>query len=565
MMNDEWKTGALHSSFSIPHSSFPHFARLSIILVTLIAFSPAFRNDFGGWDDAMNLTQNPDFNPPTVSSIAKYWRAPAFDLYAPLTFTIWGFIASVAFHPTGLSPLPFHLANLLLHVGAALTVFELLRRLTASIFASAIASIFFAIHPSQVEAVAWVSGLKDVLAGLLAMLAILSHVRGKFALACVMFVAATLAKSSAMVVPPIAVLLDVAVNQRRIGAALRRGWPMILLAVPIMLIARHAQPAHQIGALPLHGYVLVALDSLTFYFWKLIWPLRLGVDYGRRPEIVVDRGWTMLTWLPPLIIAGIAIFAWKRGVRWPAVALAVLVIGVAPVLGLVAFDFQAYSTVADHYLYIAMLGPAIAVARMLCLHDRPVSRLAGVCVCCILCVLSFTQALTWHDAASISEQALRANPNSWASHQQLARLALDRDGPQTALRHARRATELNPYYATSFETLGEACARVGTVADAEAAFREAIRLAPHDARAHVELANLLANQNRRTEAIDEYLAALAINPRDVISLTNLAGVYAELRDFDQAIHFYDAALSIDRNFAPARAGRQRAALEKKQY
>jgi tetratricopeptide (TPR) repeat protein len=518
----------------------------------------------------MNLTANPDFNPPRWSSVMKYWRGPAFDLYAPLTFTVWGIIASIAYRSDAaehLSPLPFHVVSLLLHATTALAVLELLRRSRAPLFASLIGAIFFAVHPIQVEAVAWTSGLKDVLAGLLTIASLVFYLSpgkssARYVVACALFVLASLAKSSAMVVPPIALILDCLINGRAISTALRRASTLFLLAIPMLLIARHAQPAHQIASISVSARVLVALDAVSFYFCKLVLPLYLGVDYGRRPEIVVARGWAAMTWLPALLVAMGSIFASLRGVRWPGVALAIFVIGVAPVLGLVAFDFQAYSTVADHYLYIAMLGVAIAVAQLLAHRDTPVWRYTSVGVCCILATLTLFQTITWHNALSISEQALQANPNSWASHQQIARIQLDNDHPADALPHARQATQLNPYYATAFITLGEASARLNHFDDAQAAYREAIRLSPRDARARVQLANLLADHGNRDAAIEQYLAALAINPRDVVSLTNLAGVYAELRQFDRAIESYDKALAIDPNFPPARAGRQRAMQEK---
>jgi hypothetical protein len=139
-------------------------ARVAIVLAVLVVFSPVVGHDFGGWDDGMNLVENSDFNPPTLDRVLRYWRAPAFDLYAPLTFSVWGVVARVAYDPTAtmaphLRAMPFHLLNLALHVLSALAVFELLRALFESYRASMIGALIFALHPLMVEPVAWGSGM----------------------------------------------------------------------------------------------------------------------------------------------------------------------------------------------------------------------------------------------------------------------------------------------------------------------------------------------------------------------------------------------------------------------
>ena len=103
------------------------------------------------------------------------------------------------------------------------------------------------------------------------------------------------------------------------------------------------------------------LKGVAFYLSKLVVPFWLGPDYGRAPEWVLAQWWHWFTGLVPW---GLALWLWSRRTRvpWLVAAVGVFVTGLLPVLGLVPFAFQAYSTVADHYMYSAMLGPALALA-----------------------------------------------------------------------------------------------------------------------------------------------------------------------------------------------------------
>src|SRR5205823_5816266 len=109
---------------------------------------------------------------------------------------------------------------------------------------------------------------------------------------------------------------------------------------------------------------LLAADALMFYLRQVFFPARLGFDYGRSPDWVLAHG---RAWIAVGVLANAAIiifFALPR--KAPAViAAAIFTAGLLPVLGLVPFDFQVYSTVADHYAYLAMLGPALAVAWLM--------------------------------------------------------------------------------------------------------------------------------------------------------------------------------------------------------
>ncbi|HEY1628841.1 MAG TPA: tetratricopeptide repeat protein, partial [Tepidisphaeraceae bacterium] len=301
---------------------------------------------------------------------------------------------------------------------------------------------------------------------------------------------------------------------------------------------------------------LVAMDAIGFYLWKIFWPLKLGVDYGRTPQSVIASH--SILWTLPLLVAAVALVCWTRGIRCLAIGLIIFILALLPVLGLIPFEFQAYSTVADRYVYLGMLGPAIVVVRILSKARSSWIWSAAFLLCCIAAALSFRQARTWHDGMSISNQALLANPRSWASHGYIAALDVEANQPREAIEHAQLAVEMNPQYGKAFDTLGQAYARLNLRGHAAAAYRRAIAISPSDLSARMGLANVFVDAGDFPNAIEQYGAALRIDPANVIALSNLAAIYGEMGQLDRSIQLYDAALSLSPGFPPAQVGRQHA-------
>src|SRR5439155_4051305 len=106
-----------------------------------------------------------------------------------------------------------------------------------------------------------------------------------------------------------------------------------------------------------------------------------------------------------------------------------------------------YSTVADHYLYLAMLGPALALAWLLS-RDRakPFLCLVGV-VLVAVAIRSTLQMSHWRDSQALFHHTLDVNPRSFAAYNSLAAAAVDAGDLPTATRLANRASEIKPEYA----------------------------------------------------------------------------------------------------------------------
>jgi cytochrome c-type biogenesis protein CcmH/NrfG len=506
---------------------------LALVVVTAAAFWPVVTCDFVDWDDQMTVAGNGRMNPPSLENTLRYWRAPTMDIYIPLTYTVWEALAAGAQLPQPdeggfrLNPYVFHLANLTVHVLTVLAVYGLLKFLLVQPLAAAVGAMLFAVHPVQVESVAWVSGMKDLLCGLFSVLAVWQYVvwtRGegsvvsdrswRYAVATIAYVLAMLSKPTAMVVPLVAWVLDLTFNRRGVWRSVVTILPWVALAVPCMVVAKRVQPAPQSWAMsPVWARPLFAGDGLAFYLYKLVWPAKLGFDYGRTPKVVLGTARAYYTWVLPAVL-GLALFLARRRVPAVAAGAAVFVAGLLPVLGLVPFDFQRYSNVADHYLYLPMLGVGLAAGWVVGRLNRPGVFAASGVILLILAGRSWAQAHVWQNTRTLFAHDLTVNPDSYTSLFRLAADDLAANRLEESIAEARAGLAVYPDDDQAHHNLGMALAKLDRIDQAIAEFREAIRVNPKALRPRRALGDALAYRGRYDEAIEAYQGVLDRQPSD---------------------------------------------------
>jgi protein O-mannosyl-transferase len=515
----------------------PWLIRIAFAAVVAGVFSPLFSAEFLQWDDGKNLFENPLMLPPSWSNCAYYWSHASLSLYIPATYTVWSGLAAISQTPGDgpnhrtLNPAIFHIANVVAHALAVIVVFNILRMFTRDLPA-AMGALIFAIHPMQVEAVGWVCGMKDVLAGLFGLIAVwlyLGHVAsrsGRFSwrylAASVAFLAGTLSKPSALIVPVVCAVIAVGLLHMPWRRVMLDMTPWLCVSGAIAVIAALVQPTHYVSqSSPLWTRPLIATDALAFYLRKLVWPVGLCLDYGRSPPNVLNsgNGQAFWTWIIPL---SVGILLWWKRKEWPRVGIAALVslAALLPVLGLARFNFQNVSTVADHYFYFAMLGPAIALASFLPVRGRSFAVAAlAVSVMTVLAVMCHAQTFMWMSEPVAFAHVLDVNPRSEVGHSHLWQLAMNR----------------------------------GNFAGAEVEAKAIISLYPADSRGYMDLGDTLSETDRWREAADAYQRAIHLEPENAVPYNNLAALYAAHGDSQRAIVLYRKALELAPNFIEAKA------------
>lgn len=466
-----------------PRTRARYLPPLVLLLCVLAVYARTITADFVLWDDFLLIVQNKMINPPTWAGLPQIWAHPHIGMFIPVTYSLWLALASISmtdapdYLGVAANPFVFHLANLAMQTLCAWLAYRILHLLLSRIRGaqawtapcSLAGAVLWAIHPLQVEPVAWVTGMKDLLSGALALAGILIYLNrantgGKWlsldAPPLLLFFA-SLAKPGVVGVPVICAVLDIVIFQRPLRQVFAASLPILLATLPAMIWTHQLQPPFSPEHLtPLWLRPLIAGHAVAFYLVKLAWPDKLAIDYGQSPQTVLQSGAAWVAWLLPVAIT-IAILCYRRARRILLAAWLIMLIAVGPVLGLVPFSFQVCSTVADRYMHLALLGPAMAFAWMLTLMPRRAAVCVAVSICAALGVRSFVQTGVWKDSTALADNCVAVQPTSLAGlHVRAADLWSRCDSLRyLAKRMPEEPRRLTLQKAYDLESDGIACAR----------------------------------------------------------------------------------------------------------
>jgi tetratricopeptide (TPR) repeat protein/type IV secretory pathway VirB2 component (pilin) len=552
----------------------PLLAAVLLALAAAAVFRPVLDAGFVNHDDGLHVFENRLLADTSPAGLAMFWKQPYMRLYIPASYTLWMLQARLSKVPGGpdigaaaYDPAVFHRTNLAVHIASVLLVFLILRRLVPGVLPAFLGGLLFAVHPLQAESVAWISEFKGLLAGLFtlaAALLCLEHGRAAsagarrtlYVLALLAFVLGFLSKPIAVVALAFLPILAMAGGRNR-KEVLLDILPWFVLAIPLIVLAKQAQPdAGLVYVTPVAQRPLIALDALAFYLAKLAWPVNLGLDYGRTPAVVMARGWSHLAWLAPPAL-GLLLWLSRRRTDWLAAPLALVVAGLLPVLGLVPFEFQFLSTVADRYAYLPMLGAALGLALAAARADRlPGLRrtacLAGLGLGLVaLAGLATIQARTWNDNASLFTQALRVNPDSFVAHTNLGQVLRGAGRHEEAIAHFKDAWRLWPGYYLAPFNIGNTLLDLDRKEEALAYYREAVRIWPAFPDGHHNAGVVLERLGRNAEALEEYRRSLPGSSMPDLALFALGVVSAKLGQPEAAVEYYRNALRLRPGYADA--------------
>jgi protein O-mannosyl-transferase len=500
---------------------------LLVAMGTALIFLPALRFPFFPfWDDDIHVHANPHLADLSWESIRAFWSGPWQQLYIPLTYSSWAGLAALSRWADGL-PIAagalnaawFHGANVAVHTASAVLAFVLLRRITRKFapsadvrridLAAALGAAFFALHPLQVEPVAWISGLRDVLGGCLGLAALAVLFGGERPTvprtlgATLLFIASLAAKPAGVALPVVAGVLAVMpfrCTPRRMLAVLG---PWLVIAALWVLLTNRAQWAAElaVGLVPVWVRPFVAADALAFYLLKTLMPVGLAADYGRSPDNVLAVGWLWWMWLGPAALTAV-LFAVKT-LRIYLVPWLVFAAALLPTLGLVPFNFQLVSTVADRYAYFALLGPALALAMIVARQtQRWVTIVASVWVIA-LAAWSAVRLPLWSEDLKLFAATLATNPSSWKAMHNYASALDDRGRTAEGEQLMREVIVRRPDSAEAFNDLAVMVWKLGRHAEAAALMRQSvvIRATPGSARNLAVMEEQLGNIAARDEAL----------------------------------------------------------------
>lgn len=395
--------------------------------------------------------------------------------------------------------LGYHLANATLHALAACLVVLVCQRL--AIRGAWLAGFLFALHPVNVESVAWITEQKNTLSLVWYLLAALAWLRfdasrrpRDFALALGLFAAALATKTVTATLP--CALLVVVWWKRGTISGKRDALPLlpwIAIAAAAGLTTAWVEQ-HVIGAsgtefeLSRLQRLLVSGHVVWHDLWALAWPAGLVFTY---PRWIVDAK-TVAPYLYPAAIAALTVALWmlRQRSRAPLAAFLIFSGSLFPVMGFLnVYPFR-YAFVADHFQYHASIalmvlfsaGVTTLLARAPTPQQQRVGQVAVLGVLCVSFVMTRRQAATYADAETLYRATIERNPGGWMARHNLGRLLSRKPGGLTdAIAQFEAVIRLKPDHARAHYALGVALQRVGRGPEAVPHFEAALRFEPDNA------------------------------------------------------------------------------------
>ena len=537
-------------------ASKPWFLATVLVIAVFAAYQPVWHAGFI-WDDDDHLTANPAMTAP--NGLRMIWSSLIVSRYYPLTLTTFW----VEHRFWGLNPLPYHLVNIGLHALNGFLIFLVLRRLC--IPGAWLVAMLWAVHPVNVESVAWITELKNTQSGFFFFLSLLCFLRSEadkkarwYVLALVCGLGAMLSKPSAVVLPVVMLLCVWWQRGCWRRADMLRIAPFLGLALGMSALTIIEQRGHVLRAgtvewrLGMAERLVIAGKAVWFYAGKVLWPARLAFVYPRW-DVNVSAVWS---WAPlaGLVVVGVILrrCGRERPCRAVLFACGYFVGALLPVLGFVDVFYFRYSFVADHFQYLASVGlialvagEGMGICKRLGQRGRSIGVVAAAALLAVLGTLTWRQGHIYRDLETLWRDTAAKNPQSWLAHNHLANQLFKQGQLTEAVAEGRIALRVGPGVPETHSTIGLILFDAGETDEAIAQLEEGVRLRPHSAVFLCNLGYCLLRLGRFQEAALVYERALQIRQNDADAYANLGYARVKMGETTEAIEQYQHALRID--------------------
>jgi len=502
-----------------------------LLVVTLLLYLPVLHHDFLRlWDDDAYVTGNPHVR--TGLTLANIrWAFTSFEQsnWHPVAWL--SHMLDCQFF--GLNAGAHHAVNLLLHAANVLLLFWILRKATGVLWRSFFVALFFAVHPLNVETVAWIAQRKSLLSALFSLLAVAAYGRyvrrpgwRRYGPLALTFALSLMAKPMAVTLPLLLLLFDYWPLDRYRELPPRRRWtkltlekvPLLAMSAASSVITAMAQRAGGsvmgLSLLPMSTRVENAAVSYVAYIDKILWPTRLATYYPLRLSPSLGDAVASAA----ILIAVSALVLYWRRLPYLAGGWFFFIIALVPVIGIVQVGFQG---MADRYTYVPAIGLMIALVWGLAaaVHGIPVAR-TSLAVAGILVAIAFTSVTAryvrdWQDSVRLFARARSAwgQPDMWLE-----------------------------------QLYGNALFSAGRIGEALEHYQASCAIQPRTEYCHYNIAHILSGGGQFRDAIREYELALRYTSNRemaLLCLTEAAEAQLQIADYPSAENSITRALAID--------------------
>jgi tetratricopeptide (TPR) repeat protein len=552
---------------------------LILLAAVFLVYLPVGRAGYI-WDDDSMITANSVIVGPL--GLKQIWTTSAADI-CPLTLTTFWIEHAL----WGLTPLPYHLVTVFMHGGCAVLFWQVLRSLRVP--GAWLGAALWALHPVQVESVAWIAETKNTQSGLFYLLSILFFLRWlrarsldirtradwNYASVLIFALLAMTSKSSTVVLPVVLCLCAWRVEGRWHWRHVLHVAPVLMMSVGAGALATWTQKVHLATFVDPQfsrswpERVVIAGDAVWFYLGKLLWPYPLVTIY---PRWSIDAG-RPLSYLPVAAVFVLLAILWLRRDSWCRpwfFVFAYFLIALLPVLGLIDNTIFSYSFVFDHFQYLPSMGPLALLGAGLARWADIIpskawlSSILSIGLLLILGLLSCRRALAYENQETIWIDTLTKNPGSWLAYNNLGVALLQKGHPDEALVQYQNALKIRSDYEPAHNNRGVIFLQKGELDKALAEFQTSLKIEPGDCMARYNLGLVLFQKGEPDQAIIQYQAALKINPDSAETHDRLGLALVQERRLDDGIIHYERALEINPDSVDAHTDLGNALVEKGQ-
>ena len=552
-----------------------YWVSLFLILSILAVYGQLHDYPFITLDDPTYVKDNPHIRDGLTLN-GMYWslRSVYASNWHPLTWI--SHMMDVELY--GMDAGRHHMTNTIFHILNSLLLLFTLNRFTGRLWPSSVVTALFALHPINVEVVAWVAQRKTLLCFFFWLLALWYYHgyvqrpgKGRYVLVLLFFILGMMSKPAIVVFPFILMLLDYWPLARyqshksahksahkpgmamgligSISASIKEKIPFFVIAVAGSVLTFVAQKSGgavtALDILPLNVRITNALLSYAAYLGKAFWPHKLVILYPYPDTIPV---WHLA--ISTVLLGFISLWAIKTVREKPYVIVGWLwyLLILVPVIGIVQVGIQA---MADRYAPIPLVGIFIilvwGVSDVSSDWDHRKAKLAVLAIMPLLILMTTTwkQAQTWRNSVTVFKQALSVSADNYLALNNMGFALSIQNRIDDAVTYYSMALRINPDFEDARFNLGVALFLQGNYGAAIEQYTHALQLNPLNAKTYNNSGAAMAKMGNELGAIQHFTSALRLDSDYADAHKNIANIYFSKGKIPEAEEHYRSTLRIN--------------------
>ena len=557
---------------------------LFLVIAILVVYWQVRNHTFVNFDDGSYILNNPHIRDGlNLEGIAWAFSFPGFDYWHPLTWLSH----MLDCHLYGLKAGMHHQINVIFHILNSILLFLVFKKMTGAIWRSAFVAGLFALHPMNVESVAWLAERKNVLSTFFWLLTMLTYIHyskkpsvPRYLVILFIYTLGLMSKPMLVTLPFVLLLLDYwplcRINLAHSGSNnqktpksnntdFQRSFTLhlVLEKIPLIILSMvsiflSSLAVQRLGivistaSVPMKLRIKNTLVSYVSYIIKMIWPHNLAVYYPYPQTLPL---WQVTGAVLLLVCISFLVFREVKSKPYLAVGWLWYIGTLLPVIGLVQAGL--WPAIANRFAYVPFIGLFFIIAwgvpdLVVRWHYREI-KLATIAVSlfAVLMATSSLQVGYWKNSITLFKHALDVTYNNHIAHHKLGEALNLQNKTVAAAKQYSEALRIKPDLFATHLNLGIILRDEGKLNEALDHFSRALHLKPNRAEAYYELGITLEKQGSFDAAIRHYLEVLQIKPGYAKAHNNLGIILSRQKKDKEAIfHLYEA-IRIDSDYADA--------------